>query len=207
MFSLPCAGVGFSPVALDYRIGLRCVADSASGAGHQSHRRGLISRGFFETDGNLMQELNRRQFVAQLGVLAAGACLAGGCAANDPLAWSGPVDFDLGPASQVKEGVDAQWATSGGFLLVREGPKMYAVSAICSHKACGLLPPGAKAEQLQCPCHGSRFTRQGKVLNGPATTSLVHFGISTNAAGHVLIDRRKMYPEPRWDEPGAFVTV
>jgi Rieske Fe-S protein len=155
-----------------------------------------------------MQEMNRRQFVARLGVVAAaGTCLVGGCQANDPLAWSGPVDFDLGPAAEVKEGVDAQWATSGGFFLVREGAKVYAVSAICSHKACALLPPAAQAGQLQCPCHGSRFTRQGKVLNGPATTSLVHFGISTSAAGRLLVDRRKMFDEPRWDEAGAFVTV
>jgi nitrite reductase/ring-hydroxylating ferredoxin subunit len=152
-----------------------------------------------------MPDLNRRQFVASLATAAAACALAGGCAVNDRAVWTGPLDFDLGPASQFdKPGIDARWATSGGFFVVRDGPRLFVVNALCTHQACDLEPA---APNLQCPCHGSRFTQQGKVLNGPATRSLVHFGITLSAAGHVLVDRRKAFDEMHYDDPGSFVTV
>jgi nitrite reductase/ring-hydroxylating ferredoxin subunit len=153
-----------------------------------------------------MPEINRRQLLATLATATAAACaLAGGCANAGRAAWTGPMDFDLGPASQFdKPGIDARWATSGGFFVVREGPRVFCVSSICTHQACPLKPA---APDLQCPCHGSRFTEQGKVLNGPATASLVHFGVTLSATGNVLVDRRKTYDEQRWHDAGSFVTV
>jgi Rieske Fe-S protein len=47
-----------------------------------------------------------------------------------------------------------------------------AVSAICSHLGCTVLP-GSGA--LQCPCHDSRFDLTGRFLQGPAGTGLVRY--------------------------------
>jgi cytochrome b6-f complex iron-sulfur subunit len=153
-----------------------------------------------------MIQLNRRAFVATAGAAASAAvcaCLAG-CAGGPSPEWTGPTSFDLGARTDLNEGVDSRWATTGGFFLVREGQKLYAVSSICSHKACPLTPRPA---EYACPCHGSRFTRQGVVLTGPATTPLVHFGISRGPTGAILIDRTKQFSQGQWDAPGAFLTV
>ncbi len=47
-----------------------------------------------------------------------------------------------------------------------------AVSRVCTHQGCTVLLPGAAGTTLDCPCHGSRFTTSGGVVNGPATRSL-----------------------------------
>ena len=49
--------------------------------------------------------------------------------------------------------------------------KLHIVSAKCAHLKCSLA---WNADELSwdCPCHGSRFTYDGKVMNGPANADL-----------------------------------
>ncbi len=47
-----------------------------------------------------------------------------------------------------------------------------AVSAVCSHLGCTVLPGNAI---LQCPCHGSQFDLKGGFLQGPAGTNLIRY--------------------------------
>jgi glycine/D-amino acid oxidase-like deaminating enzyme/nitrite reductase/ring-hydroxylating ferredoxin subunit len=44
-------------------------------------------------------------------------------------------------------------------------------AATCPHMGC-IVGWNSNENTWDCPCHGSRFTSQGKVLNGPATTDL-----------------------------------
>jgi cytochrome b6-f complex iron-sulfur subunit len=53
--------------------------------------------------------------------------------------------------------------------LLREGETVYALSLVCTHLGCSVT---VTADGLVCPCHGSRFDRQGKVLHGPADRPL-----------------------------------
>jgi glycine/D-amino acid oxidase-like deaminating enzyme/nitrite reductase/ring-hydroxylating ferredoxin subunit len=46
-----------------------------------------------------------------------------------------------------------------------------AYSAICPHLGC-VLQWNEIERSFDCPCHGSRFTCEGKVINGPASTDL-----------------------------------
>ncbi len=52
-----------------------------------------------------------------------------------------------------------------------EGGQVHARSAACSHLKCVVAWNDAE-RTWDCPCHGSRFDRFGRVLNGPATTPL-----------------------------------
>jgi Rieske Fe-S protein len=49
--------------------------------------------------------------------------------------------------------------------------QVHAVSAICTHLGCtvGFNPSDTTWD---CPCHGSRFTTDGTVIQGPATKNL-----------------------------------
>ena len=53
--------------------------------------------------------------------------------------------------------------------LLRDAGGVYALSLVCTHLGCTVT---VAAQQLACPCHGSRFDRQGRVLNGPADRPL-----------------------------------
>lgn len=49
--------------------------------------------------------------------------------------------------------------------------ELQAVSPICTHLGC-LVRWNSAEESWDCPCHGSRFARDGKVLHGPAYSPL-----------------------------------
>ena len=66
--------------------------------------------------------------------------------------------------------------------IVREGMKKLAVyrddkselhifSAVCPHLKC-ILEWNNAEKSFDCPCHGSRFSCTGKLLNGPAIADL-----------------------------------
>ena len=53
--------------------------------------------------------------------------------------------------------------------LLRDEKGFYALSLICTHLGCTVK---VTADTLTCPCHGSMFDRQGRVLKGPADRPL-----------------------------------
>jgi Rieske Fe-S protein len=58
-------------------------------------------------------------------------------------------------------------------LLVMHGPEGYrVVTAHCTHRGC-IVDWNAQANEWKCPCHGSRYAPDGKVLEGPARAPLV----------------------------------
>ena len=54
-------------------------------------------------------------------------------------------------------------------VLLRDTDGPYALSLVCTHLGCTVT---VSAREMACPCHGSRFDRQGRVLNGPADRPL-----------------------------------
>ncbi len=57
------------------------------------------------------------------------------------------------------------------FFLFPDPDKPWAISRICTHLGCRVNY--SKEEQiLVCPCHGSRFSTNGKLLRGPASKPL-----------------------------------
>jgi len=79
----------------------------------------------------------------------------------------------------------------GGFLVSKEfilfeGTKSpWAVSRRCTHLGC-LVNYRQKENLLLCPCHQSRFTTTGKLINGPAQRDLATFRVERlgdNGAG------------------------
>jgi Rieske Fe-S protein len=77
-------------------------------------------------------------------------------------------------------------SVAGVFLLSRTGDQSFtAVDATCTHEGCTVN--GIDGTTYVCPCHGSRYDRNGRVVNGPATASLRQYPTSF-ASGVVSIN-------------------
>lgn len=54
-----------------------------------------------------------------------------------------------------------------------DADQLHLVSVTCTHMGCTLNWNGDE-KSWDCPCHGSRFTHEGVVINGPANTDLAY---------------------------------
>ncbi|WP_243371031.1 ubiquinol-cytochrome c reductase iron-sulfur subunit [Geotalea sp. SG265] len=63
-----------------------------------------------------------------------------------------------------------------------EGP-VTALSLVCTHLGCTVT---VTPQGLTCPCHGSAFDRQGRVLKGPADRPLVRLPIE-DRGDHIVV--------------------
>lgn len=74
-------------------------------------------------------------------------------------------------------------SSSGLFLVARTGDQTFtALTSTCTHQTCTIT--GFDGTDYVCPCHGSRFTTSGRVVNGPAPAPLRTF--NTAFANNVL---------------------
>ncbi len=126
--------------------------------------------------------LNRRQFM----LLTAG--VAAGCKtvneAGSPVA-SGERIINAGPAGNYS--ADGVYSNFGGqgFFVVRQGDKLFALSAICTHRKCKLTAEPDRS--FRCRCHGSTFDPGGHVTKGPAKRDLPMLPTDTNEQGQLVV--------------------
>ena len=81
---------------------------------------------------------------------------------------------DPRPVEALRPGEGAVFATEEGKLAVcrdRDGG-LHSCSAVCPHLGCEVAWNHAE-QTWDCPCHGSRFSPEGKMINGPAVSDLV----------------------------------
>ncbi len=64
-----------------------------------------------------------------------------------------------------------------------------AMSLVCTHLGCTLHADG---DGFACPCHGSRFDEDGRVLNGPAEKAMVHLQVEVNDDGELLLTKEPL---------------
>ncbi len=98
-----------------------------------------------------------------------------------------PADFPPVSATFVSEHRLFVFNTPQGF---------YAVSAVCTHLGCNVNHEEGRG--FACPCHGSVFGEDGRVLKGPAAWPLPRFAISLSRRWELVVDtRRTVSPEFR----------
>lgn len=72
-------------------------------------------------------------------------------------------------------------------VRAREG-YFYALSAVCPHLGCIANWKGEEGI-IACPCHGSKFDQEGRVLGGPAPRSLVRFSLLLDEQKQLIVDK------------------
>lgn len=62
----------------------------------------------------------------------------------------------------------------------------YGVNAVCTHLGC-VVPWNAAENKFVCPCHGSQYNSEGKVVRGPAPLSLALAHAGVNDDGKIAL--------------------
>ncbi len=94
-----------------------------------------------------------------------------------------PRTLDLGPAADYPPGSHTLVA-EGAALLIHDDDGFHALSTTCTHLGCRI---NLKSEGFLCPCHGSRFSIQGVVLNGPAQENLHPLEVTLSPDEHLIL--------------------
>jgi cytochrome b6-f complex iron-sulfur subunit len=144
-----------------------------------------------------MTEVTRRESFVKLGL---GSLAAAGCgAAVFGYEFLSPnVLYEPSPIANVGKPdrfpPDSLTADPGsGIYIVRAAEGFYALSATCTHLGC-LTAWKPELGIIACPCHGSKFNRQGTKVDGPAPKPLPWLKVWLSDEGDLLVDRASIIP-------------
>ncbi len=137
-------------------------------------------------------EVSRRDFFSEiaagaLGVAGLGAAIVTVKYLSPNVLFEPPTSFRAGAPEDYP--VDSvTYLAAQQVYIVRTDEGFFAVSAVCTHLGC-MTQWNPEANRIQCPCHGSRFKRDGTVEHGPAPRPLPHFAMRLMPDGTLLVDR------------------
>ncbi|MHB1134058.1 MAG: QcrA and Rieske domain-containing protein [Chloroflexota bacterium] len=138
-------------------------------------------------------KVSRRAFVTLFargaGLVAGAAALAAFARLADPQMTTpraGPVD--VGPPERYGVGTLTHVAEARAYMG-RDKSGFFAMIAVCTHLGC---TPKLEGDAFVCPCHGSRFSRDGEVLTGPATRRLDRAHVGLSPKGQLVVDAGRM---------------
>ena len=128
-------------------------------------------------------ECSRRAMLQGLGVAAVGALIYAGCQQQgSSLSTANSTTCGTSHCIDLGDAANQALTTTGGAVLVdiandtvmvirNSDTQVIALSAICTHAGCS-MDYNASQHMLDCPCHGSQFSTDGAVVQGPARRAL-----------------------------------
>jgi len=137
-------------------------------------------------------DCSRREFFARLGI---GSLVVAGVGTGlfAYEYFSPNVLFEASPI--VKAGKPDQFQPNSvtldpqsGIYLVNSPKGYYALGAICTHLGC-LTAWKPELDLIACPCHGSRFNKDGVKVAGPAPQPLPWLKVWLADDGYLMVDR------------------
>lgn len=138
------------------------------------------------------EEMSRRKFFVKVGVGSA-AVAALGTAAFAYQYLSPNVLYE--PSPIVDAGKPDRYSPDSvtmdpqnAIYVVRTGEGFFALSAICTHLGC-LTAYKPDLGIIACPCHGSKFNKDGVKIEGPAPRPLPWLRMWLNDDGNLMVDR------------------
>ncbi len=69
--------------------------------------------------------------------------------------------------------------------IYRDHESVRAISAVCTHLGCTIQ---RTTDGFECPCHGSCYADDGRVLSGPAPRSLAWYKVERAPDGSIVVD-------------------
>ena len=137
-------------------------------------------------------DLDRRQFFIKVG-LGSVAVAAAGTAAFAYQFLSPNVLYE--PSPVVNAGKPDRYPADSvtldpqtGIFVVNGPQGFYALQATCTHLGC-LTAWKPELGIIACPCHGSKFKRDGAKIEGPAPKPLPWLRMWLSDEGDLMVDR------------------
>jgi len=97
--------------------------------------------------------------------------------------------FDLGPVDELPEDAFIP-VTEAKSVLIRSEDSFFAISLECPHLGCTVE---YNEDGFTCPCHGSEFTFDGTVTNGPANQDLRILKLEITKEGHLILNTSELW--------------
>lgn len=134
--------------------------------------------------------LPRRDFLGWAGLLTAGAAIFGSLLGMVRLTKPRVLPeisarFRVGKRADFAAGV-SKIIPEQGVRVVANEDGVRAMSMICTHLGCIV---DEKPDGFACPCHGSKFDSEGRVVSGPAPRGLAWLSVSQAADGNLIVDK------------------
>ena len=131
---------------------------------------------------------SRREFF-WVGCAAVGAASVGFVASTlrylvPTVLYEPPARFTLGNPADFPPG-SVTFLQDRRLFVFNGKDGFYSVSSVCSHLGCNVKRDGSGFE---CPCHGSRFDANGRVVQGPAPAPLAWYALSLSPRGELVVD-------------------
>ncbi len=146
-------------------------------------------------------QVTRRDFFTEvaagaLGVAAVGATIVTIKYLSPNVLFEPPTRFRVGRPDDFAVNTVTYFQDQKIYVVRTEEGGFFAQTAVCTHLGCitQWIPDAGpnQAGQIQCPCHGSKFNRDGKVENGPAPKPLPHFALHLMPDGTLLVDTQEI---------------
>ncbi|MGE0020566.1 MAG: ubiquinol-cytochrome c reductase iron-sulfur subunit [Draconibacterium sp.] len=94
------------------------------------------------------------------------------------------ITVDLNSAEYADLKTVGKFAYKGDIIIIHSSDTVYiALSKLCTHSQC-TVTYNSSTQEIPCPCHGSKFTKDGAVVTGPATSPLKKYDVKLN--GNIL---------------------
>jgi cytochrome b6-f complex iron-sulfur subunit len=130
-----------------------------------------------------------RRSIFAAGCMAIGAATAGFLGATfrflvPNVLYEPSRRFDIGPPSGFPPG-SATFLPDRRLYVFNEVDGFYAISSVCTHLGCNVKHGG---KGFACPCHGSEFDENGRVVQGPAPKPLAWYALSLSPHAQLVVD-------------------
>ncbi len=143
--------------------------------------------------------ISRRNFVVKLGWAGVISILGGSALATirfffPRVLFEPPSQFQIGNPDDFTPGkVDTSHKDDHRVCIVRnEDGSFYVISLKCTHLGCTANWKPSEGI-FHCPCHGSKFNKEGMNFAGPAPRPLDRFKVSLSSEGTLVVDKSVVY--------------
>jgi len=143
------------------------------------------------------KEISRRELFSKLGLGSLAVAATGTMAfayqylSPNVLYEASPIVIAGKPDSFSLDSVTLDSTT--GIFLIHTAEGFFALNAVCTHLGC-LTAWKQEEGIIACPCHGSRFSREGQKMAGPAPKPLPWLKTWVNDDGNIVVDRSTTIP-------------
>ena len=146
----------------------------------------------YEPNPKASKELNRRDFFLKLGLGSLSIAAAGTTVfayqflSPNVLFEPSPIVNAGRPDSYPIDSVTLD--VNSGIYLIHAKEGFFALGAVCTHLGC-LTAWKPELGIIACPCHGSKFKREGEKIEGPAPKPLPWLRTWVSDEGDLMVDR------------------